>query len=217
MKYILIVLSAVTLLALASCGGEKPNRPDPVLTQDQINAQNAKFDAPEIPAGGAVAGGVKHYTCPNGHAGADTQGNCVICGTALQHNQAFHDQPAAAAGAGAEAGTEPPQNADGVWHYTCPNGHPGGGGGATPCPVCGTVMVHNTEYHSGNAATPAATTATTDPMAVPPAPAASAEPPQNAAGVWHYTCPNGHEGGGGGATPCSVCGTTLVHNTAYHN
>lgn len=44
----------------------------------------------------------------------------------------------------------------------------------------------------------------------------SPEPAQNAAGVWHYTCPKGCEGGGGSAVACAKCGTTLVHNAAYH-
>lgn len=117
---------------------------------------------------------------------------------------------------------EPPQNAAGVWHYICPNGHAGGGGGATACPECGTTLEHNTAYH-GNAAdtdtpTPAAdaTAATTPPTPIDPAATPPAEPAQNAAGVWHYICPNGHAGGGGGATACPECGTTLEHNTAYH-
>ncbi|MBK9013040.1 MAG: hypothetical protein IPM82_02565 [Saprospiraceae bacterium] len=53
------------------------------------------------------------------------------------------------------------------------------------------------------------TTATTPPTTTP-------EPAQNATGVWHYTCPKGCAGGGGSATACATCGTTLVHNTAYH-
>ena len=62
--------------------------------------------------------------------------------------------------------------------------------------------------------TPAANTpdisTTTTPAAKP------AEPAQNAAGVWHYTCPKGCAGGGGSATPCASCGATLAHNQAYH-
>lgn len=49
-----------------------------------------------------------------------------------------------------------------------------------------------------------------------PGPPQSAEAPQNAKGVWHFTCPKGCPGGGGGATPCGKCGTTLAHNQAYH-
>ena len=44
----------------------------------------------------------------------------------------------------------------------------------------------------------------------------TAEPAQNAAGVWHYTCSNGCEGGAGSAQPCSGCGSTLAHNSEYH-
>ena len=54
-----------------------------------------------------------------------------------------------------------------------------------------------------------------------PAPASpatpGAEPAQNAAGVWHYTCSNGCAGGAGSAVACATCGNTLAHNTAYHN
>ena len=58
------------------------------------------------------------------------------------------------------------------------------------------------------------------PPAAPAAPAAAAntpEPAQNSLGVWHYTCPSGHSGGSGSATACGECGTTLVHNTTYHD
>ncbi len=45
---------------------------------------------------------------------------------------------------------------------------------------------------------------------------AKVEPAQNAEGVWHYVCPKGCKGGAGSASPCSVCGTVLKHNQAYH-
>ncbi len=52
----------------------------------------------------------------------------------------------------------------------------------------------------------------------PASPAApGAEPAQNAAGVWHYTCSNGCAGGAGGAGTCATCGNALAHNTVYHN
>ena len=139
------------------------------------------------------------------------------------------------------ATNEPPQNAAGVWHYTCPSGCAGGAGSATPCATCGTTLVHNTAYHSNGGATtptPNITTNTaasngspvgsiTNPVingigntaaqpAATPQPKAP-EPPQNAAGVWHYICNAGCAGGAGSATPCASCGATLVHNTAYHN
>lgn len=42
------------------------------------------------------------------------------------------------------------------------------------------------------------------------------EPPQNTAGVWHYTCSNGCTGGAGAAGNCATCGGPLAHNQAYH-
>ncbi len=113
---------------------------------------------------------------------------------------------------------EPPQNAEGVWHYTCPNGCEGGAGSAVPCPKCGTTLAHNSAYHANAPAvdaTPISPTGTTELNPITP-PTPTAEPAQNAAGVWHYTCPNGCAGGGGSAVACSKCGTTLAHNSAYH-
>ncbi len=52
---------------------------------------------------------------------------------------------------------------------------------------------------------------------VPPTNPAMPEPAQNAEGVWHYTCSNGCAGGAGTQTACATCGSTLVHNAAYHN
>lgn len=132
---------------------------------------------------------------------------------------------------------EPALNAAGIWHYTCPSGCEGGGATAIPCPKCGTTLAHNTAYHNNGNATPGATTPS-NPISPVLAPSASTsalsspaignspittnpvpkapEPAQNAAGVWHYTCPSGCDGGGGSAIACAKCGTTLAHNTAYH-
>lgn len=112
---------------------------------------------------------------------------------------------------------EPAQNAAGVWHYTCPKGCAGGGGMASPCATCGTTMTHNTAYHANDGApkpgNPATATQAAPTMA---APAQKPEPAQNAAGVWHYTCPGGCSGGAGMASPCAKCGKTLTHNGEYH-
>lgn len=109
---------------------------------------------------------------------------------------------------------EPAQNAEGVWHYTCPNGCEGGAGTAANCAKCGGPLAHNQAYH-GNQPTPTTTiTGTPDGGLTPPTP--TPEPAQNAAGVWHYTCSNGCEGGSGTAGTCSKCGGTLAHNQAYH-
>lgn len=44
----------------------------------------------------------------------------------------------------------------------------------------------------------------------------TAEPAQNASGVWHYTCRTGCAGGAGSAVKCETCGNFLAHNTTYH-
>lgn len=102
----------------------------------------------------------------------------------------------------------------GVQHYICANNCEGSGGpSAGTCPVCGSEYQHNQAYHNqpptGNAINPVNPTIPTTP--------ATPEPAQNAAGVYHYTCPDGCSGGAGSATACASCGKTLVHNTAYHS
>lgn len=124
---------------------------------------------------------------------------------------------------------EPAQNADGVWHYTCPKGCKGGGGAAGPCASCGATLAHNSAYHgnpAANTAQPPVQITNQPPLGSNAAAAAGAqlqqqagkpaEPAQNAKGVWHFTCPNGCEGGGGAVGPCGKCGGTLAHNQAYH-
>jgi ribosomal protein S27E len=61
-------------------------------------------------------------------------------------------------------------------------------------------------------AAPAADVTAPTPAVTPP----NQEPAQNAAGIWHYTCPKGCEGGAGMAIACAKCGTTLAHNQGYH-
>ena len=149
--------------------------------------------------------------------------------------------PAATTPAPAAATTPPPpaepaQNAAGVWHYTCSNGCAGGAGSAVACATCGNTLAHNQAYHGQSTTTPTAagapvptaggtpSTMFADPsqpavnatVGAAPAPIQTAEPAQNAAGVWHYTCGNGCSGGGGSATACAQCGATLAHNQAYH-
>jgi len=117
---------------------------------------------------------------------------------------------------------EPPQNAAGVWHYTCPKGCAGGGGSAVACATCGTTLAHNAAYHPPTPAPGAApaTNVTTLPEGITQVPnptqTQTPEPAQNAAGVWHYTCASGCAGGGGSAVACAKCGKTLAHNQAYH-
>lgn len=193
MKYSLYTIIALSVLLFTACNG-KPDRPDSVLNETQKT-----YDGEDL-------------------------------------KNTFNTTQA-----------EPPQNADGVWHYTCPTGCAGGAGAAVPCATCGTMLAHNGAYHQGqNTTTPqqatpqptaiqpggvisfdpnnptqTPTNITLDPNNAQPVTAANAnpkpEPPQNAAGVWHYTCPSGCAGGGGAVGPCGKCGATLAHNTAYHN
>jgi len=110
--------------------------------------------------------------------------------------------------------TEPAQNATGVWHYTWSKGCAGGAGSAIACAKCGTTLTHNTAYHANSNPAPTIT-----PAGAAPAQGATApkpEPPQNKAGVWHYTCADGCAGGGAAAAPCAKCGKPLAHNQAYH-
>lgn len=116
-----------------------------------------------------------------------------------------------------QPGQEPPQNAAGVWHYTCPKGCEGGAGAATACAKCGTTLTHNQAYHA-TAASPTAAPISVggDNQMTPVTPPPTQEPAQNAKGVWHYTCSKGCEGGAGSAIACAKCGATLAHNQAYH-
>lgn len=110
--------------------------------------------------------------------------------------------------------TEPAQNAAGVWHYTCAKGCAGGAGTAINCTTCGSLLQHNQAYHGNTTDKPMTTTNTPPPTTTTPTP--KAEPAQNAAGIWHYTCSKGCAGGSGTAEPCKSCGTLLAHNAAYH-
>ena len=267
MDSIKFLLVSLTMLSMIACGdtdtaSSSSATATPAANSPIIPPPNDASATPPPPTAEPPqnAAGVWHYTCPNGHEGGAGEGvPCATCGTTLVHNSVYHEtgdgavDPAAAATTPAEAATtsigeaanpaattaEPPQNAAGVWHYTCSNGCAGGAGSATACATCGNTLAHNQAYHGGAAtpATPGASAPVTtspggtpmtmfaDPTqqpvnatmgAAPVQPTAAPEPAQNAAGVWHYTCSNGCEGGGGGATPCSTCGTLLVHNQAYH-
>ena len=115
---------------------------------------------------------------------------------------------------------QPPSNvnaaaaAGGVSHYVCPNNCEGSGGNTQMnCPVCNTQYVHNQAYH--NQATNTTTTQTQPATTTTTSTVTPSGP--NAAGVWHYTCPMGCEGGSASQGACASCGQTLAHNQAYHN
>ncbi|MEL6988061.1 MAG: hypothetical protein AAGK97_09530 [Bacteroidota bacterium] len=151
--------------------------------------------------------------CKSDSAGDDARSAPVQNAPAVQ-------QPTPAPATPVTKPAEPAQNADGVWHFACSKNCGGGAGAAGSCPNCGSPLEHNSAYHA-TANTPAVTPQISgDGVTSPPiqvSPPTSPEPAQNAKGVWHFTCSNGCAGGGGSAIACLGCGSTLVHNTAYHN
>ncbi|MCB0666826.1 MAG: hypothetical protein KDC80_13420 [Saprospiraceae bacterium] len=206
--------------------------PEGSITPPAATGNSSTANTPE-PAQNAA--GIWHYTCPNGCAGgAGAAGKCTSCGADLAHNTAYHQsansQPAISQsgnddpivdfsnlqGTSSAPTAEPAQNAAGVWHYTCPSGCAGGAGSAGKCANCGSDLAHNTAYHS-QGGSPAQPSINLNSSPTVTTPTNTPEPAQNAAGVWHYTCPNGCSGGAGSAGKCSSCGGNLAHNTAYHN
>lgn len=140
-----------------------------------------------------------------------------------------NNQTSAPANAQTSPATMPVSGGPVVHHYICPNNCEGSGAAAAgTCPVCGTEYVHNQAYHNQPAGTTTTTSSGTQKVTFPggtvggetnpatPATPPAPEPAQNTAGVWHYTCPNGCEGGAGSAGTCAKCGTALAHNSAYH-
>lgn len=61
-----------------------------------------------------------------------------------------------------------------------------------------------------------ATQGTSGSTTITPPATGTAEPAQNAAGVWHFTCSKGCPGGAGTQGNCAKCGNPLTHNAAYH-
>ncbi|WP_223035023.1 hypothetical protein [Hanstruepera marina] len=145
----------ILLLALSfSTLGCKDKTEAPQEASQETELQPLQvFDAPAKQNTTAQnTSGLYHYTCPNGCAGgAAAAGNCSSCGTALAHNQAYHNNTntnnsptSTTTNTTAQSG----QNAAGVWHYTCSNGCVGGAASAGNCGACGNTLAHNTAYHN---------------------------------------------------------------------
>lgn len=102
-----------------------------------------------------------------------------------------------------------------VEHFKCPNGHKGSDKQGK-CAECDAFFVHNQAYH-GKATVNFPPPVINDPNQGNATNANTPPPPaQNAAGAYHYTCPNLHTGGSGTASKCSSCGNQLIHNQDYH-
>lgn len=160
MKYLsLLTFMALCLsFSLSSCGNSESDRirneAREALPQTNPNATVT----PPPPTTPTVNNSEPHYKCPNNCAGGvgAAQGTCPVCGTALAHNAAYHDQPATTNPAittspqtpQTPAEPRPAQNAAGVYHYTCSNGCSGGSGSAGNCASCGNPLAHNPAYHN---------------------------------------------------------------------
>lgn len=77
----------------ANCGNKLAHNQAYHANQNNTNTNTADpFNQSATNAAtGQNAAGVWHYTCSSGCAGgAGSAGNCASCGTALAHNQAYH-------------------------------------------------------------------------------------------------------------------------------
>ncbi len=103
-------------------------------------------------------------------------------------------------------------------HYKCATaGCTGTGDTQGKCSVCGADLVHNQAFHNQAPGAPGSSPANAVPVNPANSPAATTAPPaaKNAKGVYHFTCPKGHEGAGS-AGNCAKCGEALTHNQAFH-
>ena len=149
-KYITLFI-AVLFFAACSSGGNSSAKDAARESIQSVTQNPTPVPNATLPVG--TAGSVLHYTCPNNcvGSGGPAQANCPVCGTAYAHNQAFHNQPAAATGnpAAVNAATpSPAQNAAGVYHYSCADGCAGGAAAAGNCATCGKALAHNAAYHN---------------------------------------------------------------------
>lgn len=113
------------------------------------------------------------------------------------------------------------QNNKKVIHYICDNKCENSGSDlAGNCPTCKNPYTHNTAFHandllkSGPLKVESNATQPTKQIGTAPN---QPSPTRNTAGVYHYTCNNGCNGGSGSAAKCTSCGETLAHNQTYHN
>ncbi len=167
------ILSIMLALSVFACAPDKPasneaesdasNTEVTITSPEEISFDNAAqlptTTPPEQPAQVNIPAGedgvVHHFICEDGCAGgfSENGGNCPVCGKAFAHNTAFHAQQSDQQNTNINANQpvpapEPAQNANGVWHYTCANGCPGGGGQPGKCGVCGGELAHNAAYHN---------------------------------------------------------------------
>lgn len=168
---ILVLFSAC--LTIVSCKDNKAETTTEGQAVDSLGGIIPAVDPAADPAMTATpsstgAGSEPHYKCTkDGCTGSGAAaGKCPVCGTELVHNQAFHAQPAGAAGSsptnpvqvtqsGGTPTTNPTatptppsaQNAKGEYHYKCSKGH-AGAASAGNCSTCGEPLTHNQAFHA---------------------------------------------------------------------
>ena len=159
MKILQFWIAVFSISVIMSCSS-KPDRPEPAIDPATTSSTNITPPSNESPVFNTATttqpGTVHHYICPNDceGSGAAGAGTCPVCGSQYVHNQEFHNQVNTNTVTPVDnptiqnPPTNPAQNANGVWHYTCSNGCAGGAGSAVACATCGTTLVHNAEYHN---------------------------------------------------------------------
>ncbi len=166
--HVLAIALCCFAIPFSSCtsGADKDAREKAreALPQGNPDATTATPTSPvnnDISASATNPAGEPHYKCPNnceGGIGAGA-GNCPVCGTAMAHNQAFHNTPSStpttpptgspnATTPAAPAAPAAATNAAGVYHYICSKGCAGGAGAAGNCATCGNALTHNQAYHN---------------------------------------------------------------------
>ena len=151
-----ITISCIGIVfSLLACNSKKvdPVTQTPSAISADTSAQNTASTAAQ-PSGNAE----QHFFCPKhceGSGGAEA-GKCPVCGSDYVHNDAFHKgSPAPEPQMKIDPVTQmavpthtEAQNANGVYHFICPKGDPGGAGVAGNCPKCGTPLEHNQAFHT---------------------------------------------------------------------
>jgi len=222
-------------MLFVACAGEKSDK----STLESINPVKtaAQTTSPSAPL--AVANSqVPHFYCASNCKGGvgDAKAPCPVCGVEMVHNQEFH--------ANDQAQPQAPQAEVQNQPEGQPTGKQGESRIELPMTEVSTRLASgrtidqlskdtNDEmkaralanggtpagfqkapagFPAGLQQTPAGLPPGLQQQGLPP----SQEPAQNAAGVWHFTCPSGCSGGAGAQQACGSCGATLAHNAGYH-
>lgn len=214
------------LVLFVACSGESSPE-SKVETKKPVATAAAKPANPVTVPSAAHPTVVPHFYCPSScvNGVGDAKGKCPVCGLEMIHNQDYHNQPQQGVAQEVAQVQEQPQ------FQAQPTGKPGESKIELPMTqvsqrlASGRSLEDVTQEMDDQMRAQAAAAGRTPaiqqaPAGLPPGlqqgmPPTN-EPPQNADGVWHFTCPNGCSGGAGAQQACGSCGATLAHNSAYH-